>query len=176
MMMMTPCWSISSARSPMYIMNNRGPSTDPCGTEQKWQLCVMYCRRTRREITVYWARALIYTVAKCFIWQVGLWPEPFQYVVTQTKLALKSVYQQSIWSTVSKAAVKSTIDRELQIVKYCRPSSPNFAPKSYPSPCWQGWVTLSASVLLSLGLGLMGWVLGLGLIALGSVMLRWSHV
>jgi len=168
-------------------MNNRGPSTDPCGTEQKWQLCVMYCRRTRREITVYWARALIYTVAKCFIWQVGLWPEPFQYVVTQTKLALKSVYQQSIWSTVSKAAVKSsrqradicpvsTIDRELQIVKYCRPSSPNFAPKSYPSPCWQGWVTLSASVLLSLGLGLMGWVLGLGLIALGSVMLRWSHV
>ena len=31
-------------------INNRGPSTDPCGTEQQRHMCVMYYRRTRREM------------------------------------------------------------------------------------------------------------------------------
>jgi len=48
----TPCFSAMSARSAVYTMNNSGPNTDPCGTEQtmmddvysyqKWH--GMFCR------------------------------------------------------------------------------------------------------------------------------------
>jgi len=44
---LTSWLSLLSVRSAVYRINNRGPSTDLCGTEQKWQLYAMYYCRTR---------------------------------------------------------------------------------------------------------------------------------
>jgi len=68
-------------------INNRGPSTDPCGTEQQRHMCVMYYRRTRREM--FYPTGMTGTIpVRCHANQTGAQVFPIILAVMNTDTAI----------------------------------------------------------------------------------------
>ena len=90
----TPCSAALSARSAVYAMNSRGPSTEPCGTEHNtWTMADKQPSYTTRNVL------------------------PVRYDLNHCRTApckpnwRSSRSSSSSWSTVSKAAVRSSRQR-----------------------------------------------------------------